>query len=520
MLLVGYLRGQNHPFVTEETGENMNTKLNDLKPHARSLAAESLHWSDQWWNASAALLDVDFAGKPIVRDSCWYALGLLLRNAPGDNERARAIIDAVLVTQFDEPGRAYHGTFPRWIGEPRPPAENPQMWRDYDPNWRQFIGTTLALILDEYSERLAPEQIARMDRAIRLAVEGEPAERCPASYTNIALMKAALLTWAGERYGESSWVVYGESFGAETYHLFTQTGAYDEYNSPTYYGVNLYALAFWRRYARSEKLAQMGAVMEATLWRDIARYYHAGLRNICGPYTRSYGMDMPHYGALLGLSIWLGIGREHAPFPTEAGVFDHCHDFLFGPPFALIGTEIPADVLPHFTHFRGERTIRQPITPKPERIATAWLTDNLMIGAESTPLDEYAFFKPSDQFHPVTAHWRTPGGGVAWLRLRHIGPVDAQVAPNRLIVAGTMEPGLRERFGAHHSEWVYEIFLPEGVDGVQVAAECWELPGLGVVVTTDLAEMRVERSSNHLRLIYPVSDDRQMVTFAFTLSHA
>ena len=195
----------------------MATTLSDLHPHARSLAVESLRWSDQWWDAPSSLLDVDFAGQPAVRDSCWYALGLLLRNEKGDTQRACAIIDAVLATQFDEPGAVYHGTFPRWIGEARPPAENPQMWRDYDPNWRQFIGTTLALILDEYSARLAAAQIARMDRAIRLAVEGEPEARCPASYTNIALMKAALLTWAGERYGETGWVAYGEEFGQAVY---------------------------------------------------------------------------------------------------------------------------------------------------------------------------------------------------------------------------------------------------------------------------------------------------------------
>lgn len=495
----------------------METKIDTLDPHARSLAEESLEWSNQWWSDDDSLLDVGLAGKPIVRDSCWYALGLLLRDAPGDTSRARRIIDAVLAAQFDEPGAAFHGTFPRWIGEPRPPADSPQMWRDYDPNWRQFIGTTLALILDEYSERLAPDQIARIDRAIRLAVMGEPNERCSASYTNIALMKAALLTWAGDRYGEAGWVAYGEEFGQAVYDLFQQTGAYDEYNSPTYYGVNLYALAFWRRYARSEKLAQMGAAMEAALWRDVARYYHAGLRNICGPFTRSYGMDMPHYGALLGLSIWLGVGRGHAPFPVAPGLFDHCHDFIFGAPFALVGTEIPGDALPHFTAFSGARAIRQPITRTPERTATAWLTDNLMLGAESTPLDDYAFFKPSDQFHPVTMHWRTPDGRVAWLRLRHIGPVDATAAPGSLTIAGTVEAGLAERFGAQHREWVFEVFLPGGTDGVQVSAEQWALPGLHVKVTSNLPAMHTEKEGQRLRLIYPVADGQKRAAFALKL---
>lgn len=341
--------------------------------------------------------------------------------------------------------------------------------------------------------------------------------RCPASCTNIALMKVALLTWAGQRYGEVGWVTYGEEFGAQVFELFNRTAAYDEYNSPTYYGVNLYALAFWRRYARSEKLAQMGAAMEAALWRDIARYYHAGLRNICGPFTRSYGMDMPHYAALLGLSIWLGVGREYAPFPTDAGLFDHCHDFLFGPAFALVGTEIPADALPHFLHFSGERSIRQPITSEPQRSATAWLGKELMIGAESTPLDDYAFFKPSDQFHPATIHWRTPGGGVAWLRLRHIGPVDATAAAYSLTVAGTVEPSLVERFGSQHSEWVYEIFLPEGTDGVEVDANHWQLPRLSVSVTSDLAEIRAEWDDDRVRLVYAVDGERTTVKFAMSL---
>lgn len=495
----------------------MNTQLTDLSANARSLAIESLAWSDQWWDQRSSLLDVG-EGKPIVRDSCWYALGLFLRNAEGDNERAEAIVDAALAAQFDEPGADYHGTFARWIGEPHPPRDKPQMWRDYDPNWRQFIGTTLAVILDEYGERLAEEQIARMDRAIRLAVEGEPPARCPASYTNIALMKAALLTWAGVRYGEAAWVAYGEEFAQAVYNLFLQTGAYDEYNSPTYYGVNLYALAFWRRYARSSRLAEMGAAMEAALWRDVARYYHAGLRNICGPFTRSYGMDMPHYAAVIGLSIWLGVGREHAPFPTAPGLFDHCPDFIFGPAIALVGTEMPADALPHFTRFSGERTIRRPITRTPARTATAWLSDNLMIGAESTPLDESAFFKPSDQFHPVTAHWRTPGGGVAWLRLRHIGPVDATAAPGSLRVTGRVDPELIERFGRHHSEWAFELFLPEGTEGVQVTTEEWSLPGLRIQLTADIPTMHIERDGQHLRLIYPVADGQERVSFALDIS--
>src|SRR4051812_38604501 len=101
----------------------------------------------------------------------------------------------------------------------------------------------------------------------------------------------------------------------------------------------------------------MGAAMEADLWRDIARYYHAGLRNVCGPYDRSYGMDMERYAALTGLWIWAAIGSGDTPFPDPSQPFDHAHDFCFGPCIASVGAQMPADALPHFHAFQGARQV-------------------------------------------------------------------------------------------------------------------------------------------------------------------
>ena len=44
-------------------------------------------------------------------------------------------------------------------------------------------------------------------------------------------------------------------------------------------------------------MRSMGADMEASLWNDIADFYQPSLRNISGPYDRSYGMDMESYVA-------------------------------------------------------------------------------------------------------------------------------------------------------------------------------------------------------------------------------
>lgn len=482
--------------------------LDDLAPFAREQVLESLNWTQQFWDGETGLLAIGAnrqTARRNVRNTIWYALGLLLRNGAGDRACACQAIDAVLNQQIDEPGAVFHGTFYRYLGEPHPP-QNPVMWRDFDPNWRQFIGTTLAIIRDEYAERLPPDLVGRIDRAIQLAVEGEPPERCPPNYTNIALMKAALMTWAGDCYGKSAWVRNGEAFGQAVHRLFTAHGTFDEYNSPTYYGVNFYALAFWRRYAQSGKLARWGAEMEAALWRDVALYYHAGLKNVCGPFTRSYGMDMACYGALLGMSIWLGTGRSYAPFPEEKELFDHAHDFCYGPCFGMVDTMIPQDVLPNFKVFSGERLIEKRISTKPDRVATAWLSDGLMIGAEATPLDsgDHAFYKLSDQFHPATMHWRLPNGHTGWMRLRHMGAVCARASKGELAIAGKLEPKLADKYGDAHRQFVFEMCIPG--DGVSIQSGIWTLPGLSLNISGNLSEPQVRQAGDIWTVTFVISD--------------
>jgi hypothetical protein len=512
------------PPLTESESAMSTPHLDDLGPYAASLARESLTWSDQFWDPQAALLAVEPAGAHThhhsVRNSLWYALGLMLRNEGDDRARAVQTIAAVLDNQYDAPGTAYHGTFRRWPGEAPPPA-NPVVWRDYDPNWRQFVGTTLALLLEEFDVALPPALVARMDRAIHLAVVGEPPDRCTPGYTNIALMKAALLTWAGDRYGRAAWRQEGETFGRAVYDLFQKHQTYAEYNSPTYYGVNFYALGLWRRYAKSVALAQLGAEMEAALWRDVAHFYHARLRNVAGPYTRSYGMDMQRYGALLGLSIWLLAGRELAPFPQETGYFDHSHDFCYGPPLALVGTVAPEDTLSHFHGFIGERQVERRIAgadgATPDRLATAWLGDEAMIGAEGTvsanPADA---FTRINQFHPVTFHWCAPGG-IGWLRLLHLGPVDARAGRGELTMTGPVIDSWMRIHADAHRRYTFQVYAPGGIEPSRLRADGWELPGLSLRVTTDATWAGVMLNGETVEAVYTVAADKAGGGFGISL---
>src|SRR5687767_9856915 len=152
----------------------------------------SMDWLDRWWDPSVGLLwnmegSYDEVAPPrsihLVPQSAWYAAGLFYRGAEGDEARAVQCIEALLACQYtDAPGMAWHGTFARFLETPVPSA-GAVMWVDYDPNWRQFIGTTFELLLQD--GLIADAALAARVRAsVELAVTSEPPDRVAPSYSN------------------------------------------------------------------------------------------------------------------------------------------------------------------------------------------------------------------------------------------------------------------------------------------------------------------------------------------------
>jgi len=491
------------------------TNLDQLDAAARDLAERSIAWMDRCWDEAAglfrmpgdAIYERGQVGVPghLVRETAWYALGLLLRDAPGDRMRACRAVDTVLTYQFDAPGQPYHGTWCRSPYEP-PPPENPTVWEDYDPNWREFVGTTLAFILLEYEVWLPSDLVRRIDVALRRAIAGTLARNVPASYTNIALMTAFVLQFSADRFGEPAWAADAERLAAEILQRFRANTTFDEYNSPTYYGVDIYALALWRSYASSARLRESGAEMEAALWRDIAQFYHAGMRNVAGPYDRSYGMDMRHYVASLGMWIWLATGYERAPFPGLDGPIEHGWDFAVAPLFALLGLRMPDDARLHFLAFQGERQIERAIAAAPRRVATAWVGARVMLGAQ----DSSSRYRVGDhQFHPATIHWLIDKDRVGWIRIRSVQPVDARTERNSLSIACTEHAG-------GDLEFVFQIVAHE-IDLAALQHDRWELPGLTVRAATNAETLDVTRDGDLVALRYRARNISTGVAIHFTL---
>lgn len=418
--------------------------------------------------------------RHLVRESAWYALGLVIRHQladehdRGDLSRAARLVDSVLNEQWHAPGCAWHGSFRRAPEEPDPPADA-VIWRDYDPNWRQFIGTTLLLLLRLEGDRALSPLADRMTEAITQCVMGEPRDRVSPSYTNIALMRAWLdIETAGMT--PADYRDDGLAYARDIANRFSTTQTFAEYNSPTYYGINFFALGLWQHYSDSADLRALGASMTDVLWRDVSRYYHAGFKNLCGPWSRSYGMDMQNYVAALGLWIWAVTGEDAAPFPmaslNSGEPLNHDHDFCLGPLSAITATQPHADALSSFRDFSGERAFSKVISESPRREAHVLLTSQLMVGLETADIS----FRGTPQYHPLTCHWAS-GQGVSWFRLRFAGRLQGQLRNGRIEVTLIADDG------------VDACRIESGPGELMLREKAWHGDGLVVQVTTGL-EMR------------------------------
>jgi len=398
-------------------------------------------WSMQWWDAAEHMVwnppgSFDAEAPPrsvhLVPNTAWCAYGLL---AAGETEEAVAALRALLALQYDRPGRVYDGTFRRFLEMPEPPVDA-VMWEHYDPNWRQFVGTAFALIVEDFGARLDDSLVDALIASIGRACVSEPDGRIPPAYSNPALMRAWLDAWYGVRVGEQQFVHRGLEFGARIVSEFDKFGAFDEFNSPTYYGIDLYALRLWQLLAPAPFFAAEGARVEAALWESVASFYNASLRNFCGPYTRSYGPDARKSLSLFSLWIWATAGRAHAPLPDlDATSVEHGHDLMAGPVVARLAPDPTnrgqekapwaLNSLPTVGGSWGARTVRQELGG--HRTVTAWISPTLMLGAESSANDWGGW----SQFMPVTAHWGTAEElAVMWLLDPHV--VDAHASERRL----------------------------------------------------------------------------------------
>lgn len=458
--------------------------------HAREVFDFAMTEYDRRWDADDRLIGSlrGEDGAPHgVRESAYYATALLFRDGPGDRDRAVEAIRGVLAQQIVEPGARYHGTFYRRPQEPRiRPGTDATVWKDYDPNWRQFVGCCWGIILLKYGDRVPDDVRGALIESLVTAVEGEiAAKRLGPGYTNIAIMHAFILGVASDLTGREDFARERDRFVNEVNRLFRRTNTFDEYNSPTYYGVDLFALSLWRDLGTIAQMREFGAEIERELWLDAADYYHAGLRNQCGPFDRTYGMDTTEYVSLQGLMMRMHLPSDRAPFPALDGPMGHRHDLAAAMIYPIVPSIIPSEAMAKFERFEGERSVHR--TLGDGRICTAWLGADAMIGGQTTPTPRNVN-GPTHQYRPATIHWRAPDGSIGWAAVIRAEEVGASASPRTLEV--TAKGGITVR-----------IECPQ-IDPAKLSRSAWDLPGLGATLSTDASEVRATSYESGIDLEY------------------
>ncbi|EEU35671.1 uncharacterized protein NECHADRAFT_97902 [Fusarium vanettenii 77-13-4] len=395
--------------------------LNSMSRNARSLFTESMNWMDDYYDPETGYL-FDFSATTALnhdtRSSVWYALGLLARNKGDDGTEAEKIITNVIHAQYEEPKDEWYATYQKepeepYVGSPHYPAK---IYNSWDPNWRGFVGTTLIMAMEEYSAIISKSTQKLILQSLYNTTKGDEyrfgntdntKDNLYPAYSNPSIMRAFVSGWTGRRLHEQNMTISGEKYAKDIINLFNRANTLSEFNSGTYTGVSLFGLLLWSKYLPEDSVMTKEAPsMIQHTWEAIGQLWHPGMKNIAGPWDRSYGRTRPSLA-------------------RQPQIMSHMGDYAWGPLFAILADHhkrlIPNKVLSGLSSFSGEHTFQAsayyPPFDKVPRNITTWLSDKLTIGAES--FDEIAIGGPSqnqEAFNPAVVQWDT-GGEISFISL-------------------------------------------------------------------------------------------------------
>jgi hypothetical protein len=347
---------------------------------------------DRFAPGAAPDIDISSLGLHSVRET---ASGAFLDLVDGNVERAVIALRNVLALQYPLSEDPWSGTFPVTAEQPDPP-EDAVAWVHYDPNWRQFLGCILALCAIEHSDVLPDDVLTGISTALERCVAGEPDDRIPRWYTNPNLMHAWLQGHVAAATDDIELRGAALARVASAMERMLRYGDVDEYNSPTYDGIDLFALGLWATHPPSDGLADAASTMLPPIGQRISTLYHPGFGASCGPYIRAYGLDPTRYVSLSGL-LFSVLGEPAdvvLPAPIDAHTV-HVHDLYFLPLLQHVAPVLrphvavaPVDAERH--HEQRFRT----------SIAESVLRPGLAVGWDHGRRHETSL----DQYVPFTAH--------------------------------------------------------------------------------------------------------------------
>ncbi|KAL6710515.1 hypothetical protein ACN47E_008563 [Coniothyrium glycines] len=478
--------------VSVALGRANIAKRNDTASYATNLLHESMDWLDLYYDHERAyLFSLDAATVHETRASVWYAAGLLARNEADDAAQAGRIVQNVIQGQFKNETQQWYGDYTKYPEEPTVGTKQypAVIYNSWDPNWRGFIGTTFVVMLEEFPHLIPQhlqdymlESLFNTTIGDSYRVGGVDHDNLYPAYSNPSIMRAFVSGWVGRRMNDSNMTTAGEAYAKEVIDLFVRDNTLSEFNSGTYAGVSLFALTLWAKYMPHDSLmGQYGAEMIQYTWTSLGELYNANLKNVAGPWDRSYGFDMNRYLSILALQMWTLVGKEAAPISAKPYTMGHKNDFAIGPLIAILApyhnTLVPNRTLSSLTTFPGTHFVTTSAFSPPydtyPRNITAWVSPNLTIGAES--FSENVVGGPAknpSSFNPAVVQWAREDGSVGWLSLyAQVKALDVGVGEGLLNLTypqGNATSGFSLLVGTNGWSGKRDVSKWEDVEGIQV----------------------------------------------------
>ena len=276
------------------------------------------------------------------------------------------------------------------------------------------------------------------------------------AYSNPSAMRAIMASWTGRQLNDQNLTDFGENWGQLFIQSFDEYGVLPEFNSGTYSGVTIWALTLWAKYLPNESpLKSEGERILKAVWAQLGETYNANMKNLAGPWDRSYGYDMNRYYAILSTYIWSFHGRQNAPvYPKATWTMAHADDFEYTPVIAILADFhnklVPQETKDKFKCFTEDHwynaTAYYPPRDLSPRNITLWNSANLTVGAESYAENSTL----GDQFNPAVVQWKRYDGSIGYMTLyaANVKAMDAQVG------AGWMDLTYPASAGVDHFEFV------------------------------------------------------------------
>lgn len=222
------------------------------------------------WEA-AQRLDNELGARAIFEAALVYC------EAGVHRDRLQPMFEAAARFQDRDPDSRGYGNF-RW------------RWREgavLDFNAVDFCMQAAAPLWIRHSDSLPAGAREVLREIIDFAIEGLLRHRVPPSYTNIALMNAGNLIMLGEALDRPEVADEGyERFGAAI--ADTWASGIHEYDSPTYYAVDLNDLLLIEEYCRRDSGREQARRMLELFWLDIAHNFYPPNGRLAGARSRDY----------------------------------------------------------------------------------------------------------------------------------------------------------------------------------------------------------------------------------------